>query len=153
MTLIILITWSNTNKMNFHPDKCKVVSIKNKQSPLEMLPFVAYHYRLAENLLSYADSEKDLGILINNEFSLNDHCEKLLSKANQQLGMLKRTCSFVIDEKRRRVLYLSLVRSQFEHCSPVWRPNSVTMVNKFEKFQKKNVSNGYFTKVIYPTIL
>ena len=27
-----------------------------------MLPFVAYHYHLAENLLSYADSERDLGV-------------------------------------------------------------------------------------------
>ena len=37
---------------------------------------------------------------------------------------------------RRRVLYLSLVRSQFEHCSPIWRPNNETLTRKFENFQK-----------------
>ena len=47
--------------MMFHPDKCKVVTIKHRPSPLAMLPFVAYHYQLAESLLSHADSEKDLG--------------------------------------------------------------------------------------------
>ena len=31
----------------------------------------------------------------------------------------------------------STIRSQFEHCSPVWRPNSATMMDKFENFQKK----------------
>ena len=49
--------WSINNKMMFHPDKCKVVTIKHKPSPLAMLPFVAYHYHLAENLLSYADTQ------------------------------------------------------------------------------------------------
>ena len=114
--------WSINNKMMFHPDKCKVVTIKHKPSPLAMLPFVAYHYHLAENLLSYADSERDLGVHVNKSFNFNEHCEKLLIKANQQFGILKRTCHFVTDKNRRRVLYLALVRSQSEHCSPIWRP-------------------------------
>ena len=38
----ILYFWS-LNKMKFHPDKCKVVTIKHRPSPLAMLPFVAHH--------------------------------------------------------------------------------------------------------------
>ena len=34
-------------------------------------------------------------------------------------------------------MYLSLVRSQFEHCSQVWKPNCKSMFEKFENFQKK----------------
>ena len=118
--------------MKFHPDKCMVVTIKHRPSPLAMLPFVAYHYQLAETLLSYADSEKDLGVHVNNE-----HCENILTKANQKFCVLRRTCHFVTNSNRRRVLYLALVRSQFEHCSPVWRPCSSTLMNEFEVFQKK----------------
>ena len=45
--------------MNFHPgDKCKAVTIKHNPSLLAMLSLVTY---LAENLLSYADSEWYLG--------------------------------------------------------------------------------------------
>ena len=44
----ILYFWSLNNKMKFHPDKCKVLTIKHKPSPLPMLPFVAYHYHLGE---------------------------------------------------------------------------------------------------------
>ena len=115
--------WSEINKMNFHRDKCKVLSIKHRESPLAMLPFATHHYHLGENLLTYADSEKDLGVHVNTSFDFKDHCEIILSKANQKYGMLKRNFYFVNSMKRRRVLYLSLVRSQFEHCSQIWRPN------------------------------
>ena len=40
----------------FTSDKCKVVTIKHRTSPLAMFPFVAYQYHLGENLLSYAVS-------------------------------------------------------------------------------------------------
>ena len=122
--------------MNFYHDKCKVLSIKHKESPLSMLPFAIHHYQMADNLLSYADSEKDLGVHVNCDFDFKEHCEIILNKANQKYGMIKRNFHFVVDVKRRRVLYLSLVRSQFQHCSQVWRPNCKTMLEKFENFQK-----------------
>ena len=106
-----------------------------------MLPFVAYHYHLAENLLSYADSERDLGVHVNKSFNFNEHCEKLLINANQHFGILKRTCHFV--------LYLALVRSQFEHCSPIWRPCGNTMIKKFENFHK-NAFSGFYLNWNYP---
>ena len=113
--------WATQNKMKFHPKKCKVVSICNRPSPLWMLPFIVFNYSLGQSILEYADCEKDLGVHVNPKFNFNAHCEHLISKASQQFGMVRRTCHFVKDVKRRRVLYLTLVRSQFEHCSPVWR--------------------------------
>ena len=41
------------------------------------------------------------------------------------------------DEDKRRVLYLTLVRSFFEHCPIVWRPSSNTAINKLESIQKR----------------
>ena len=102
-----------------------------------MLPFTHYHYHMGENLLEFVDSETDLGVNIDSDLNFNLQCESLLSKANQQYGLVKRTCQFVNDIKRRRVLYLTLVRSYFEHCSPVWRSGGESMMKKFEKFQKK----------------
>ena len=76
---------------------------------------------------------------IKKSFTFNEQCEILLTKANQKFSILKRTTTshFVTCKNRRRVLYLALVRSQFEHCSPVWKPGSITMMNIFESFQKK----------------
>ena len=39
-----LNNWAKCNKMNFHPKKCKVVSVHSKPSPLSVLPFVAPQY-------------------------------------------------------------------------------------------------------------
>ena len=73
----ILYLLSLNNKMKFHPDECKIVTIKHRPSPLAMLPFVAYQYQLAETLLSYADSEKDLGVHVNKSFNFNEDCENI----------------------------------------------------------------------------
>ena len=132
-----LHNWSHDNKMNFHPKKCKVLSILHKPSPLCMLPFIAHYYTLGESTLDYTDCEKDLGVDISNNLSFNEHCNRIMSTAKQKLGLLRRTCCFVNDTKRRRVLYLTLVRSQFEHCSQIWHPNNVTLNEKFESIQKK----------------
>ena len=37
------------------------------------------------------------------------------------------------------MLYLTLVRSQFEHCSIIWRPQNKTSTNKLENLQKRAV--------------
>ena len=124
--------------MNFHPQKCKVVSVAHRKPPLlEILPCIQFIYYLGENSLDYAESEKDLGVDINTKLNFNDQCERLYSKACQQFGLAKRTCHFVKDSRRRRALYLSLIRSQFEHCSPVWRPIHDTTINKLESLQKR----------------
>ena len=45
----------------------------------------------------------------------------------------------MLDKIRRRVLYLTLVRSQFEHCSIIWRPLTKTKTNKLENLQKRAI--------------
>ena len=46
---------------------------------------------------------------------------------------------FVNNSNRRRALYLALVRSQFEHCSVIWRPTGKTLLQKFENLQKRAI--------------
>ncbi len=131
--------WALENKMKFHFQKCKIVSIFNRKSPTGMLPipFLKFQYFLGDDPLDYADSEKDLGVCMSINFRFDDHWDKILSKAAQQLGITRRTCSFVHDTRRRRALYIALIRSQFEHCSPIWRPTNKTAIDRFEAFQKK----------------
>ena len=133
--------WCLKNKMKFHPSKCKVLPITGKlQKPLlSVLPFTQFVYSLGDTSLDYVDSEKDLGVLVTSKFDWSDQCGKIYSKANQKLGLTRRTCHFVVDENRRRVLYLTLVRSQFEHCSVIWRPLTKTLISKLENLQKRAV--------------
>ena len=68
-------------------------------------------------MIEYTDSQKDLGIYMNAKLDWSEHQAFILNKAHQMLGLTKRTCHFITDLRRRRSLYLTLVRSNFEHCS------------------------------------
>ena len=61
-----LYSWSINNKMNFHPDKCKVLTVTNCKRPthrqLYALPCDRFAYCLNGTCLEYVDSEKDLEV-------------------------------------------------------------------------------------------
>ena len=145
-----LYAWSRNNKMSFHPDKCKVVSIYDfRPEFIKILPFPKLPYMIDSNDIDFSVCEKDLGVLVNERFRWEDHHSKVLNKAHQMLGFTKRTCHFISDTRKRRTLYLSLVRSNFEHASIIWRPTTETAVNEFEQLQKKSIKvdteRGKFT--------
>ena len=41
--------------------------------------------------------------------------------------------------QQKRALYLALVRSQFQHCSVVWRPHTTNIKNKLDSLQKRGI--------------
>ena len=133
-----LYDWSLRNKMRFHSSKCKVLMVSRFYPPLiDVLPFVQFYYTMDNSVLDYVSSEKDLGVIINKTLNFTEHVDSLYSKANQRLGLLKRTCYFINNTSKRRVLYLTMVRSLFEHCPVVWRPSSNSATNKLESIQKR----------------
>ena len=84
-----LNNWCRTNNMKFHPDKCKVVSIKacsksdDKNNLFYTLPFANFSYSIGDTVINYEISEKDLGVTVNNEFTWHQHQQLILSKASQ----------------------------------------------------------------------
>ena len=74
---------------------------------------------------------------MNGSLNFSHHANMMYSKANQKLGLLKRTCHFVKNFRIKRALYLTMVRSTFEHCPIVWRPSSNTAIDKLESIQKR----------------
>ena len=104
-----------------------------------IFPFDRFGYHLNGSYLDYMYNEKDLGVIVNEKLSWGTHCESLISKANQRLGLVRRTCHFTKCSNQRRVLYLALVRSIFEHCSPIWHPHHTTHLEMFDKLQRRAV--------------
>ena len=133
-----LSTWSRNNKMSFHPDKCKALSIHDSRPDfVKILPFPYCYYNINGNIIEFCENERDLGVLVSSNFRWDDQHNKILKKAHQMLGFTKRTCHFILDARKRRSLYLSLVRSNFEHGSIIWRPVTETEISDFEKLQKR----------------
>ena len=133
-----LFDWSVKNLMTFHPDKCKVMAITNKCLDYP-LPFYEFYYHLDDKLLNYVDCEKDLGVFTDHKLSWTKHCERVVQKATKQFNLLRRTCYFINNNKQRRVLYLTLVRSMFEHCCQIWSPQNPTSLAMFDKLQKRAI--------------
>ena len=135
-----LHNWSIKNKMRFNASKCKVLQIQNID-PLctREIPLAKYFYNINNEIIDFTESEKDLGVWVNSKFKWDQHQQNILNKTYQMLGITKRTCHFITDPNKRRSLYLSLVRSQFEHCSIIWRPVTETEISAFEKLQKEAI--------------
>ena len=144
-----LYAWSVANKIKFNTNKCKVITVTLQRNPL------LYTFRMNGVDLELVKSEKDLGVTITHKCKWNTHHSTILSKANQKLGLMKRTCSFSKNKLSRKILMLSVIRSQFEHASPVWRPTTSTQMNKFESLQKKcikwvlNEDYWYYSRTEY----
>ena len=128
-----LFQWSIKNKMKFHPKKCKVLTSTLKKSPSDF----AYH--MCGVSLEKSKMEKDLGIIVSGNLGWNKHQNFVVAKASQKLGLLRRSCSFSKAIQNRKILYLAIVRSQFEHCSQIWRPTNNTQLSKFQTVQKRAV--------------
>ena len=121
-----LFALSNRNKMLFHPSKSKVLSITNQRNILHNLPFTIFQYRLDSTYIYYVSSYVDLGVTINNKLLWKEQCDKLVCEGKSQLGMLMRTCPFIMNKKQKITFYLTILRSILEHCSImiIWRPKS-----------------------------
>ena len=137
-----LYKWSYNNKMNFHPKKCKVLTVEQSNrcdSLWNALPFQTFFYKLNDMDLDFVDHETDLGVIVTSTLNYNKQCMSLYSKASSRLGLLRRALHFVKDQKQKRVFYLAVVRSLFEHCSVIWRPTCQTTIIKLENIQRRAV--------------
>ena len=79
----------------------------------------------------------DLGLVTTCSLSWNNHIDKITSKANRILGLIKRTFRGLKDVHTLRTLYLALVRFQQEFCSVLWSPYQASNIIKLERIQQR----------------
>lgn len=136
-----LYFWSNNNKMTLHPLKCKVISTCSPrcEQTWGQLPFFYFNYSLGGVDLCNVECQRDLGILVSYDLSWNDHVSYSLQLFSDRFNLLRRTVHFIKNPNQRRILYLSLVRSLLEHCSPVWSPHHKGLRDRLEAAQKRAI--------------
>ncbi|CAB3990521.1 Hypothetical predicted protein, partial [Paramuricea clavata] len=93
-----LLCWSIENRLRFNQSKCKVLSITRKKSPL------IYPYKLDNDQLLVSNAQFDLGITISPKLLWNDRVNKVRSKANQMLGLIRRSTAEMTVINARRLL-------------------------------------------------
>ena len=114
-----LNVWAIANKMKFHPKKCKVLTVSLKHPNYYILPFDRFSYELDNDIIDYVTEQTDLGVTVTNRMIWKKQPDKIIMKANRQLGLIRRTCHFIRNITQKRSLYIALVRSLFEHCGEI----------------------------------
>ena len=79
-----LCEWENEWSMQFHPDKCQLLSITTKQTPS------TFTYTIHNTKIQSTKDAKYLGITLNHKLSWNTHINTVCQKGNNTLNFIYR---------------------------------------------------------------
>jgi len=104
-----LAEWEQTWKMEFHPDKCNILTVSKRKNIID------YPYHLRDHFLQRVDSAKYLGITITKDLSWGKHIDNITSKATQNLNFLRRNLN-IASTRIKETAYMTIVRPTIEYA-------------------------------------
>ena len=127
-----LVDWSKYSLLRFNPEKCVVMRIKLGKKKLE----VRNYYNIDETRLRIVEEEKDLGVIIDDKLSFEDHISQIVKKANSLVGITRRTFDY-IDKNVFKAIFTSIIRPILEYAAPVWNPKKKFLIDIIENVQRR----------------
>ena len=110
-----LVVWQNIwlLKFNTKDNKCKVLHV-GKGNP-------CHQYFMGNTLLPVVEKEKDLGVIVSNDWKWNGHIQTQIAKANSCMAWVSRS---VISREPEVMLniYKTMIRPFLEYCVQLWSP-------------------------------
>ena len=89
-------------------------------------------------MLGSSKYERDLGVWTSSNLTSSQHAECQCAQASKILGCIRRSSLDIKTVSVRRTLYLTLVRSQLCYGSQVWAPQSVKLIKRTERIQRRS---------------
>ena len=127
-----LQAWADKWQMRFHPQKCKVMRIGTNHPEFE--------YTMTENqvttVLEMSQVEKDLGVLVDNKLTFQQHVNSIANRGNQMLGIIRRSFEY-LDDKIMLLLYKGLLRPILEYGNTIWAPYHKQDIHRVEAVQRR----------------
>ena len=124
--------WTERWNLHFNVKKCKVLHYGKNN------PNISYKMKLGNDLVNVdsCNEEKDLGVSFDTDLNFDGHINRVVSKANQMLGIIKRSFEF-LDKDIFLKLYKSLIRPHLEYANSVWCPYLKRQSVSIEKVQRR----------------
>jgi len=114
--LLKIVEWCERNKMVLNVYKCAVMSTTHGHNK------IMYPYAIGNEQLKRFSTKKDLGVIMDDKLSFNEHVDEITRKCYRTLDFIFRCGRYFSRQSSMRLLYLSLVRNRLEYCSTVWNP-------------------------------
>ena len=122
--------WEKSWKMEFHPQKCQLLTITNKINPTKNI------YSIHNIPLQKTDSAKYLGVLIDSKLRWKSQIHAVSKKANYVLSFLRRNIGGCPENVKNKC-FNTLVRPILEYGCSVWDPHHQTDIDYIEKINKR----------------
>ena len=120
--------WSTIWQLPFNANKCKAMHF-GKSNPKHI-------YHLNGHELESTNSEKDVGVRVDNNLKFHFQSAYATKKANQMLGVIKKTYK-ARDAFTIPTLYKSLVRPHLEYGNVIWGPHYAGDKKMIESVQRR----------------
>ena len=125
-----LHNWERRWLMSFHPQKCQLLRITQKTSP------IIAQYNIHRHVLDVADTAKYLGVILHKYCAWSKHITQTSKKANNTRAFLQRNLHRAPTSVKKRA-YETLVRPILEYASAVWDPHAESDIYKLEMVQRR----------------
>ena len=124
-------TWSLSSSLTFNISKCCLLCFSNRS-----VKQISSTYFFNGDKIPSLNQCRDLGVIFSSNLSWSHHHDMILAKAYKQLGLIRRTFSSSMSVRAKKILYLTLVRSQVTYCSQIWKPHLIKDITRLEKLQR-----------------
>ena len=113
------------------------MSVPTVDAGSRLLSSCDFLYQLSDVQVKTMEAQKDLEVLVAKHLKCNSQVLAACLKAKRMLGFLRRSAFDTDDQRARKLLYLSLVRSNLAYCSQVWVSQAVNLILDIERIQRR----------------
>ena len=135
MDLSNVDNWCNANHMTINGSKSKIMYLSSKYKA-KHIACNDFSINYFDESITVCDSEKLLGLIVDNTLSWRPHIESVLKKCNSLLYLLSRIKMF-LSVPLRKMFYNAYILPHLDYCCVIWGNCEVSQVNKILKFQKR----------------
>ena len=127
----IINNWFSENFMVLNPEKSHFICIGQKIDDAETLNFNNF-------VIKNSKEVEILGITLDRNMNFHTHIKNICRKAGQKLSALLRISPY-LDQRKKVLLYKSMIKSQFNYCPLVWMFCSRQSNNLMNKFHERGL--------------